>query len=210
MRRAVFRLRWRSLVVLLFVALTLCVLKWGDRLLIAGDSVPSHAEVLVVLQGSVLAENARLAGAEHLLQQGTADRVLVSIPREGYWGQAIKPLAHNYIESTFGSGAANHTEFCESGPEVNSTAQEAVRLIECIQKQSWHSVIVVTSDYHTRRARMIWEDTIHRERAPIEIWVHGVPDPEFRAERWWRDRLSAKTWFFECTKLLWTVGGGIG
>jgi uncharacterized SAM-binding protein YcdF (DUF218 family) len=202
-------LRYGVLIFFLLVISVLCLLKWGDRLLVSRETMPPHADALVVLQGSILGERARLAGAERLLHSGVADRVLVSIPKETYWGQAVKPIAQNYITSNYGSASADRSDFCETGPEVNSTEQEAMVLLKCIQAHGWHSVVVVTSDYHTRRAGIIWRNAAQRENAAIALEVYGVDsDPDFHASRWWRERLSAKTWFYECTKLLWTVTHG--
>lgn len=199
-------LRYGLVIFFLLAVSVLCLLRWGDRLLISSDSMPPHADALVVLQGSILGERARLAGAERLLQSGAADWVMVSIPKETYWGQAVKPIARHYIESTYGPASANRSDYCETGPEVNSTEQEAQVLLHCIQERGWHSIVVVTSDYHTRRAGIIWRNTAQRANSSIELKVYGVAsDPDFHASRWWRERLSAKTWFYECMKLLWTV-----
>jgi uncharacterized SAM-binding protein YcdF (DUF218 family) len=88
---------------------------------------------------------------------------------------------------------------------VNSTEQEAEELAACIQQHSWKTVAVVTSNYHTRRARMIWKKTISRRNASVQLSVLGVADPEYQPRGWWRQRLYAKTWFMESTKLLWTL-----
>lgn len=161
----------------------------------------------MVLQGSILGERARLAGAVQLLNSGTANRLAVSIPRESYWGQAVAPLASAYISRTYDSSVANRTDFCETGFEVDSTEQEAKRLIRCAEEHSWGSIIVVTSDYHTRRAGVIWKRTLRAQNSRIHFYIHGVADPEFHAIGWWHDRLSAKTWLLESTKLLWTMLG---
>jgi len=91
---------------------------------------------------------------------------------------------------------------------VDSTEEEARVLLECINERNWHTVAVVTSDYHTRRAGMIWRKVLKRQQSSVDLRLHAVPDPEFHASGWWRERRSAKTWLFELTKLLWTLGGG--
>jgi uncharacterized SAM-binding protein YcdF (DUF218 family) len=201
------KLRWAAYALIAIFAAVVCLLRWGGYLLVTEDDLPARADGAVVLQGSILAEQARLAGAVQLLNAGIANRLLVSIPRESYWGQAIAPIASNYLGRTYGAGVSDRTDFCETGPDVSSTEEEARTLVACAEEHSWHSLIVVTSDYHTRRAGIIWRKTMRARGSPIRLSIYGVSDPEFYAVGWWRDRLSAKTWLLECTKLLWTVAG---
>jgi len=197
------KLRW--LPVTAFVV-ALCVLRWGGDLLIANDPQPAHVDAAVVLQGSIAAEKARLAGAIHLLQQGVADRILPSVPKESYWGQSIPPVARAYLERNYGSDVAARVDFCETGEAVNSTAQEAQALNACIREHRWQSIVVVSSNYHTRRAGIIWRRMTAHD-ASLHLAVEGVDDPEFR-QPWWRQRQSAKVFVMEAAKLGWTVLGG--
>jgi len=177
---------------------------WGGRLLISADTLPQHVDEAVVLQGSILGENARIRGALTLLQENVASRMLLSLPSESYWGQAMPPVAHAYIEKHYGHDLADRIDFCETGPEVDSTEQEAAVLLKCIRGFDRHSVAVVTSDYHTRRAGIIWKKILREQNSPVQIYIHPVPDPEFQTE-WWQKRRSAKTWLHEVTKLIWTM-----
>lgn len=197
-------LRW------LFTACGLLVLGlvgWGDKLLIAPDSLPARVDAAVVLQGSMVAERARLAGAMALLKQGLAGRVLLSLPQESYWGQSMPPVARAYLQRTYGDDLAARVDFCETGAEVNSTAQEAEAGMGCVQEHGWRAVAVVTSDYHTRRARMLWRRALKRHDPGVQLWVEGVADSEFQTP-WWRRRQSAKIWLAESVKLVWTILGG--
>ncbi len=185
-----------------------CLMQWGAYLLISNDPIPAGVDAAMVLQGSVLGEEARVAGAVSLLQQGTASRIVLSVPKESYWGRPIAPVAYAYVDKTYGQATAERTDFCTTGPEVDSTEQEAQTLAGCIRDHGWKSIAVVTSDYHTRRAGIIWRRTLQQEHLPVHLWIHGVTDPEFHAKGWWRERQSAKTWLMEFTKLLWTVTVG--
>src|ERR1700684_3690742 len=147
------RLLWWVLAAALTAA---SLLHWGQDLLIAEDPAPQHVDAAIVLQGSIVAQKARIAGAMNLLQRGVVDRVLLSVPKESYWGQSIPPVARAYIERTYGSDLAARVDFCETSGAVDSTAQEAQALRPCIAERRWRSVAIVTSNYHTRRAGMIW------------------------------------------------------
>jgi len=181
------------------------LMRWGGYLLISNEPLPSHLDVAVVLQGSILGEKARVAGAVRLVQQGITDKILVSVPRESYWGQAVAPIAYAYNEKLYGQEMISHFVFYETDDDVDSTEEESKVLFNAIQAHGWHSIAVVTSDYHTRRAGIVWRQMLREKHSSVQVWIHGVPDPEFRASAWWRDRRSAKYWFLECTKLLWTL-----
>ena len=168
-------------------------LHWSASLLIAGDSLTNPVDEAIVLQGSILGEQARIQGAIDLLQRRLAGRMLISIPKENYWGQAISPIALAYIEKRYGPDIASRTDFCETGPEVKSTEQEAKVLATCIRQHRLNSVAVVTSNYHTRRAGMIWRKLWRQEHFGTSLVIFGVDDPEFQSRNWWRDRRSAKT-----------------
>jgi hypothetical protein len=60
----------------------------GPRFLVAPDSLPRHVDVAVVLQGSVAGENARVAGAVALLKLGVASQLVLSVPKESFWGES--------------------------------------------------------------------------------------------------------------------------
>lgn len=187
------------------VVVAVCLLRWGGGLLIASDQ-PKHVDAVVVLQGSIIAEKVRIAGAINLLKQGVADRALLSVPKESYWGQSITPIARSYLERNYGSELAARVDFCETSGEVNSTLQELPAVRYCIQERHWQSVAIVTSNYHTRRVGVLWR-RMNGPNPNIQMWVEGVSDPEFQ-QPWWRHRQSAKIWVMEVTKLAWTLLGG--
>lgn len=202
--RPLFRiLRWLLAAAAVIV---FSLLRYGGDLLIASNPPPQHVDAAVVLQGSIAAEKARIAGAMNLLQQGVADRALLSVPKDSYWGQSIPPVARSYLERTYGGDLAARVDFCETSGDVDSTSQEALAVNPCIHEHRWHSIVIVTSNYHTRRAGMIWRS--RTSNGPkIQIWVAGVTDPEFQ-QPFWRHRQAAKIWTMEATKLLWTSLGG--
>jgi hypothetical protein len=203
-RAALFRVLLWLLAAVIWVVV--CLLLWGKDFLIASDPLPEHFDAAIVLQGSIAAEKVRVAGAMDFLRSGRASRALLSVPKESYWGQSIPPVVRSYLERTYASDLAALTDFCEIGEDVDSTMQEAQALTSCIQEHHWQSIVIVTSNYHTRRARILWK-RITRSEPNLHVWIDGVTDPEFQ-QPWWRHRQSAKIWLMETTKLIWTVLGG--
>lgn len=196
-------LRWLLGLFLAAATLILVFFRWGGSLLVASDPLPAHAEAAVILQGSIAGELARLAGAVKLLQTDVVSRAVLSVPAESYWETPVPEAARAYIEKHYGPDIAGRFVFCETGPEVNSTLQEAQTLVPCIESHGWHSIVVVTSDYHSRRAGFLWRQVLRSAQPPIQMSIDGVPDPEFSPQGWWRKRLYAKTWEEEFTKLIW-------
>jgi hypothetical protein len=67
-----------------------------------------------------------------------------------------------------------------------------------LKRRGIRRALVVTSDYHTRRAGWIWRHT-----APwLDLRMVASPDRDFRSERWWYSRDSSKLVFNEWVKLL--------
>src|SRR5438067_5738533 len=196
-------LRWCSALLGCVLLLAGLLMHWGGRLLESTDPLSAHADAAIVLEGSWLGERTRLAGAMQLLQQGLPSHVLLPLPPESYWGDPVTPMARHFLDTNYGHELSERVDFCDIGPDVDSTKQEAHRIGECIRDHHWASIIVVTSNYHTRRAGIIWRRMMRKENPALQISVYGVADQDFRAEGWWRKRLWAKTWLMEFTKLIW-------
>lgn len=196
-------LKWVAGSILAVGALLVCTLEWGGYWLIASDTLPEHVDAAIVLQGSTLGEKARVAGAMKLVQLGVTEQILLSIPPTAYWDEPTQPVAYAYLERNYGREAAQKVQFCTVAASVNSTDGEARSLESCIRDNGWKSIALVTSSYHSRRAGILWRRMLRGEHSNLHLWVQGVPDPEFQPQGWWRQRLYAKTWFFEFTKLIW-------
>jgi len=198
------RCLWLS--VFIAIAAVGCLMVWGDSLLIVNEPLPQHVDVVVALQGSVVAERVRIAGSMDSLRRRVAAHALLSVPRESFWGESVPPIARAYLQRNYGGDLAARVDFCETSADVNSTVQEAQESISYIRQHQWRSILVVTSDYHTRRARLLWRRVTNPD-PDIHVWVQGVADPEFE-HPWWRHRQSAKIWILELAKLIWAIFGG--
>jgi uncharacterized SAM-binding protein YcdF (DUF218 family) len=194
---------WKLWLAGILALLTVCFFRWGGFLVIAGDSVPEHVDAAVVLQGSITSENARTAAAMALLQRGSANRVAISVPRESYWGEEIPPIARPYLEKKYGVELAERVDFCNTEPDVTSTQQEAQALSACIQEHGWKSIVLLTSNYQSRRVGMIWRKTLPNGAASVYVSGEGLPDSNYQARGWWRQRVYAETWLRESAKLAW-------
>lgn len=184
------------------------LLRFGGELLVHTDPLPRHAQVAVALNGSAAGVLARTTEAVRLLERGVVDYVIVSIPPAGYWGESIPADANRYFTRHFGPETAARILYCVS--DADSTLQEAHALMQCLDARQFRAVILVTSNYHTRRAGRIWRAALAKANPPFQLDVDGVPDGSFQPRGWWRKRIYAKTWLLETSKLIWESVFGLG
>jgi len=182
--------------VFIFLALTHSTwMGWMGAFLVDAES-PSRADLAVVLAGDHYGH--RILKAAELVKEGYATKVLVSGP-DGYYGLYESDLAIPFaIRHGFPA-----SWFIAFPNESRSTDEEARAILLELQKRNVHRVLVVTSDYHSRRAlhvlRARWPD--------IEFHVVAAPDEYFSAHGWWHTREGRKTFFLECTKTLASMVG---
>lgn len=73
--------------------------------------------------------------------------------------------------------------------DADSTKEEAEELVKLVKTKKWRKTIVVTSNYHTRRARYIFRHVFPQD---IEVRVASARDGDFDPQRWWEKRKSTK------------------
>jgi len=188
----------RLLTVLVFLLLAVfheALLRWaGERLVLS--EAPRPADAIVVLAGDFFGQ--RLLKGCELVRQGYASQVLVSGPKV-FYGHHENELAIPW--------AVRHG--CPAAALVGvphlatSTRTEAEYFRDYLAQRGIRSYLLVTSDFHTRRAARVFRQVI----PAIPVTVIAAPFPEYQAERWWRDRQSAKTFFFEWVKTVADYAG---
>jgi uncharacterized SAM-binding protein YcdF (DUF218 family) len=80
-----------------------------------------------------------------------------------------------------------------------NTREEAMALRALVTEKNWHRVIVVTSNYHTRRARYIFQRVFPES---VNVRVASARDGEFDPEHWWQNRKSLKDFFQELVAMV--------
>lgn len=159
----------------------------GEYLVKSGP--PCKADMVVVLAGDFT--GLRVTTAGDLVRQGWAPKAMVS--GAGYmYGVNEGDLAIQY--------AVRHgypaDEFINVPSPAKSTTEEATYLIRELRRRGVHRFILVTSNYHTRRAGDVYRKAVQ----DIPFCVVAAPYPEFSPESWWHDREGQKTVFFEWSK----------
>jgi uncharacterized SAM-binding protein YcdF (DUF218 family) len=154
---------------------------------------PRPAGAVFVLAGD--ASGNRILKAAELVREGYAPEVIVSGP-EGVYGFYECDLAISFAENA----GYPKSYFIRFPSRALSTREEASAAAEEFHRLALKSVILVTSDYHTRRA-----GNLFRAAAPdVSFVVVAAPDLHFTPRGWWRDREGRKTFLLEWMK---TVAG---
>lgn len=126
------------LLVAAWLAATAVLFFWPDE-----DS-PTRADAVVVLAGS---RGQRLEAALRLMRRGVAPVLVIS---DGF--DPSVPAANRLCAS----GAAGFEVLCFR-PEPYSTRGEAEDVATIAARHGWRSLVLVTSDYHVTRARILFE-----------------------------------------------------
>jgi vancomycin permeability regulator SanA len=181
---------FRLLIVLFLVAIFAVLASQAARFLVVDE--PEKSDAIVVLAGET---NVRPARALDLLRQGMAPHVFLDAEtRDVIYNQRLVEIAQKYVNDL---AEANRVSVC---PITGySTIAEADDVSRCLQPLGAHRVLIVTSEYHTRRALMIF-----RHRLPqYKFSAAAARNPAQFGEAWWTTREWAKVTFDEWVKMLW-------
>jgi uncharacterized SAM-binding protein YcdF (DUF218 family) len=189
-----------NLIILLAFVLLCLVLYWARHpiLRLAAESwivdAPApHADALLLLGDDNFYAD-RATHAAGLMRQAVAPVVVAS-------GRRLRPSAgiaeleeHDLIER-----GVPKDKILPFAQDADSTREEAALLAPFCVQHRFHSVIVVTSNYHTRRARYIFEKEFP---TGISVSVASAHDGDFDPERWWEKRKSQKLFVREFVAML--------
>jgi hypothetical protein len=178
--------------ILLFLAV--CVLAafliFSGRFLVVDD--PARADLIVVIAGET--EQRPQRGLE-LLNQGYAPLLILDVPaKQTIYAWTQLDLAQKYVNEL---PQAGKIAICPI--EGLSTKQETEDVDNCVRKYSVHKILLVTSDYHSRRAL----STFQRELPGYEFSMAAAYDAREFGTSWWKHREWAKTNLLEFSKLGW-------
>ncbi len=197
-----------SLIILLVLIVLCSVLYWARHpiLRFAGeswviDAPAAHADALLLLSDDNFYAD-RATHAAELIRHGAAPLVVAS-------GRRLRPSAgiaelqeHDLIER-----GVPRDKIIGFPHDADSTLEEAVALARLCSERHFRSVIVVTSNYHTRRARYIFAKVFP---GTIVVSVAGAHDGDFDPEHWWEKRKSEELFLHEVAGMMAALkeGGG--
>ncbi len=157
---------------------------------------PFRAEMIVVLAGDD--HGNRILKAADLVERGYASKILVSAPYCCY-GHVESDVAIPFaLKHGYPPGW-----FIPFPVQATSTVEEARAVVGELDRRHVGRFLVVTSDYHTRRAARIYRKLVDANR----FRMVAAPDWAFRTGDWWQNRDGRKQAFYEWTK---TVANWVG
>lgn len=154
---------------------------------------PQKADLILVLAGETYVRP--LLGVD-LLARGYAPRILMDVPgNERVYQWSAPELAERWVQ---GLPQAKAISIC---PIYGlSTRDESHEADACWKRTGVvHRVLIVTSDFHTRRALSIFR----HEFPGTEFSVAAAHSPAQFGVLWWRQREWAKTTLYEWMRLAW-------
>jgi uncharacterized SAM-binding protein YcdF (DUF218 family) len=182
----------RLLIGALLTMIVIVVLVMGAaRFLVVDKPLPS--DVIVVLNGD--RSDVRYSRGLELLKSNYGKTLLVDESNDfTLYGRTPVDLEQEFLQRS--SAPAGVTVCPMRG---DSTRDETRFVARCLEPLGAKSVLIVTSDYHTRRAYAIF-----RSLLPKYQWsVTSAHDPKVFGAHWWGNREWAKYTVTEWSKLLW-------
>ena len=197
-----------SLISLLFVIVLCAVLYFarGPILRFAGETwivedPLDRADAIIVLSDDNFYAD-RAAHAADLYRHGMAPIVVASGRRLRPYAGIAELMEHDLIER-----GVPKDKIVRISHNAENTREEAQALAQQALERKWRSVIVVTSNYHTRRARYIF---LHVFPAQTQVRVSGAQDGDFDPQHWWQSRKSLKEFTRELAGMavaIWELWG---
>jgi uncharacterized SAM-binding protein YcdF (DUF218 family) len=152
------------------------------------DEPAAQSDALIVLGDDNYAADRAFHAAE-LYREGVAPMVVAS-GRMLRQNVSLADVMEHDLKS-FGVPAASIVKLAHRAQNTREEADEDARLI---QTRGWKRVLVVTSNYHARRARFIFGRVLP---STVSLRVSGARDSDFDPSRWWQTRQSQRLFLSE-------------
>jgi uncharacterized SAM-binding protein YcdF (DUF218 family) len=179
-----------SLITLVAVILVLAVLYLARHPIFRGigegwvvEDALEHADAILVLSDDNFYAD-RATRASQVYRQGLASLVVASGRRLRPYAGIAELIEHDLIER-----GVPKDKILKVAHDADNTREEAKTLAQVAKQKRWRSVIVVTSNFHTRRARYIFSHVFPQD---VSVRVTGARDGDFDPESWWEKRISVK------------------
>jgi uncharacterized SAM-binding protein YcdF (DUF218 family) len=140
-----------------------------------------HADAIIVLSDDNFYAD-RVTRAAELMREGKAPVVVASGRRLRPYAGIAELMQHDLIER-----GVPKEKIIVFPQDADDTRDEALALLPLVRQKNWHSIMIVTSNYHTRRARYIFRHIFPQD---VELAVVSAHDGDFDPEEWWQRRTS--------------------
>ena len=163
---------WLSIITVLLLCIIILFFFFIKELRVASDKIP-YADAIVVLTGGY----GRVEEGLRLFREGNGGYLILSGVEENSRLDAIFPGRdlRNTVD----------TERIVLDMESRSTVDNAFNVKKIVEDKGFKSLILVTSNYHMKRAFSIFSKTINRE---VRLYRHPVSGPNFKDDKGSPDR----------------------
>jgi uncharacterized SAM-binding protein YcdF (DUF218 family) len=152
------------------------------------DEPPETSDVIVVLSGDNY-DAERAARAASLFKSGMAPRVVAT-------GRALRSYATttDLMKRDLIEHGVPETAIVPFTHKADDTRDEAAVVSEFVASHGWKKILLVTSNYHTRRSQYIYEHTLPSNDQLLTV---AAPDSDYDPNYWWKTRTGVKIFFHE-------------
>jgi uncharacterized SAM-binding protein YcdF (DUF218 family) len=158
------------------------ILRFVGENWIVEDSLERSDAIIVLSDDNFYAD--RATRAAELYRRGMAPIVVAS-------GRRLRPFAGvaELMVRDLSERGVPKDKIEAFAHDADNTREEAQALALLAARKKWRNVIVVTSNYHTRRARYIFDRVFP---STVKVRVASARDGDFDPEQWWQHRKSIK------------------
>jgi uncharacterized SAM-binding protein YcdF (DUF218 family) len=188
--------------VMFFAAVIFLFRHAGDYLVV--KHVPYRADGIFIFMGSI---GDRASEAYELFKEGYSDKILLvedhEIGRQSLKKRGIHlPNDADEIKAILTSLGVPDSLINIIPGDAQSTKEEAIQVKAYIQNNPQvDTILLVTSASHSRRAILYIRNILRDLPHPVMIFSCPSRYSEFKADRWWVDRSSAKQVAYEYSRL---------
>jgi uncharacterized SAM-binding protein YcdF (DUF218 family) len=152
------------------------------------DEPPETSDVIVVLSGDNY-DAERATRAASLFKSGMAPRVVAT-------GRALRSYATttDLMKRDLVEHGVPESVIVPFTHKADDTRDEAAVVSEFVASHGWKKILLVTSNYHTRRSQYIYE---HMLPSSDQLLTVAAPDSDYDPNYWWKTRTGVKIFFHE-------------
>lgn len=173
----------RIAVIIICITLMLIVTSVIDSFNHESTDKPEKADVIIMLGGG---DKGRMEKAAELYHEGYAKYVMITPESKDIYPQST--------EFALALGIAEEAIIEEY--EATSTYTNATESLKIMDEHGFHSALVVTSDYHLKRSKMIYDRVSNGQHDLKYIAALGT-----EGESWNERSYANRIWFSEFYKL---------
>jgi uncharacterized SAM-binding protein YcdF (DUF218 family) len=158
------------------------ILRFVGESWIVEDQLERSDAIIVLSDDNFYAD--RATRAAELFRRGMAPEVVASGRRLRPFAGIAELMVHDLSERGVPKGKIE-----AFAHDADNTREEAQALVQLAVRKKWRSVIVVTSNYHTRRVCYIFARVFP---STIRVRIASARDGDFDPEHWYQHRESIK------------------